>query len=245
MPVRDEAASIPIVLKKLSAAVETAHEVLIIYDHSEDDSIAAVKSIQPKYPRLRLVYNDLGGGILNALYKGIEAAQGQYILIACVDDIGPVLAIDSMVVLLDQGCDFVSGTRYDHGGRRLGGSRHGAFLSTFANTLFRLGGSVLSDSTTGFKMFKRRCFRELKLESRRVGWVVAFEIGIKAQLAGFKLGEIPILSIDRLYGGKSTFQALPWFIEYSCWFCWGIIQLHAQKHRPQVLVYIPAVTPLK
>ena len=44
---------------------------------------------------------------------------------------------------------------------------------------------------------------------------------MKAQLAGFRLGEVPIISVDRLYGGTSTFKLGPWVIEYLRWFVWG------------------------
>jgi glycosyltransferase involved in cell wall biosynthesis len=243
LPVRDEAINIPIMLKLLKAVVETPYEVLIIYDSPNDNSIAATEAIQPAYPNLRLIFNDHGRGILNALRKGFQSAKGQYVLVSCVDEVCPLLVIDDMVALLSQGCDLVSGTRYAYGGRRLGGSILGTLLSTAANMLFCLFGSVLTDTTTGFKMFRHSCFERLNLNSQPVGWVAAFEIGIKAQLIGLKLGEVPILSVDRLYGGQSTFQAAPWLFEYVKWFCWGAPRLLAQKKRPKVTVHIPAVIP--
>ena len=71
-------------------------------------------------------------------------------------------------------------------------------------------------------MFRRSLFDDISLESRPVGWAVAFELSIKAQLQDYKLGEVPIVSIDRLFGGKSTFKLGPWFTEYLRWFIWGI-----------------------
>ena len=117
----------------------------------------------------------------------------------------------------------------------------GAMLSFCANLLMRACGSSLSDVTTGLKMFKRPCFEQLKLESKPVGWVVAIEIGIKAQLSGFKLGEVPIVSLDRLYGGESTFQMGPWMAEYFKWFLWGARHFLTQKQRTEVAVRIPAI----
>jgi len=149
-----------------------------------------------------------------------------------------------MVALLDEGCDFVSGTRYAYGGRRLHGSLAGIIFSTFANFLFRQCGYVLTDATTAFKMLKRSSFDQLNLQSRPIGWVVAFEIGIKAQLAGFKLGEVPVVSIDRIYGGQSTFRFWSWMVEYSKWFVWGAEQLAGQKGpKPTVKIRIPKITP--
>jgi len=53
------------------------------------------------------------------------------------------------------------------------------------------------------------------------------------------LGEVPITSLDRLYGGESTFQAGPWIVEYAKWFVWGASQLCAQKARPDLVIRIP------
>ena len=85
-----------------------------------------------------------------------------------------------------------------------------------------LTGSVLTDSTTGIKMIRRSVFNELDLKAAPVGWAVAFEMAIKAQLAGLQLGEVPIVSIDRLYGGESTFRLGPWVLEYLKWFWFGV-----------------------
>jgi dolichol-phosphate mannosyltransferase len=158
-----------------------------------------------------------------------------------------VLAIDDMIALMEHGCDFVSCTRYAHGGRRLGGSLIGGLLSRLANWLFcRLSGCRLTDATTGIKMFKPELFERLGLEARPVGWAVAFEMGIKAQLAGLKLGEVPIISIDRLYGGKSTFALGAWTAEYLRWFMWGLRQSLRSRRaaRSGVMVRIPSATAL-
>ena len=87
--------------------------------------------------------------------------------------------------------------------------------------------SALSDCTTGIKIFRKSIFNKINLESKPVGWAVAFELSIKAQLQGYKLGEVPIISIDRLFGGESTFKLGPWCVEYLRWFVWGI---RAAKH---------------
>ena len=38
----------------------------------------------------------------------------------------------------------------------------------------------------------------------------------------FKIEEVPMKSVDRLFGGSSTFKPLPWIKEYLRWFFWGI-----------------------
>lgn len=241
LPVRNEGINLKIMLKILRAVVEEPHEVIVIHDTADDCSIPVVQEIQKSYPELFLVHNTLGRGVVNAIKAGVEAARGKYILIFAADEVGPVLAIEDMIGLMNDNCDFVSCTRYAHGGRRLGGSWIGGLLSRSANRLFhRLSGLPFSDATTGIKMFRRDVFHKLNLESRPVGWAVAFEMAIKAQQMGLRLGEVPIVSIDRLYGGESTFRLGPWVGEYSRWFLWGL--RHSWMNRgakPAIKVKIP------
>ena len=245
IPVKNEGLNLTIMLKILRAVVEVPHEVVVVHDDAEDKSADIVVAMSADYPTIRAVHNTYGRGILNALRAGVAAATGKYVLIFAADEIGPVLAVEDMLALMEQGCDFVSCTRYAHGGRRLGGSWIGGLLSRTANWLFcRLSGLKLSDATTGIKMFRPELFEKLHLEARPVGWAVAFEMAIKAQLAGLQLGEVPIVSIDRLYGGKSTFALGSWTNEYLRWFVWGLRQSIARKERSStsVMVRIPLAT---
>jgi len=241
LPVRNEGINLRIMVKILSAAVDVSHEILVIHDEPGDDSIAVVEEMIPQFPTLKLVHNRLGRGVINAIRSGVDAASGDFILIFAADEVGPVVAIEDMLYLMDTGCDFVSCTRYAHGGRRLGGSLTGGFLSRLANRLFCfLTGSHFTDLTTGIKMFRRDCFNRFELQSQPVGWAVAFELAIKAELMGLKLGEVPIVSIDRLYGGKSTFRLGPWFTEYMRWFWWGLGRVRRSNHKTAVIVRKPS-----
>lgn len=242
LPVRNEGLNLKIMLKILRATVEVEHEVLIVCDTPDDESVPIVNAARREYPNARLVINDLGRGVVNAVRAGVRAADGDVILIFAADEVGPVLAIEDMLTLIKNGCDFVSCTRYAHGGRRLGGSVIGGVLSRGANRIFhRLGGSALTDATTGIKMFRKEVFAKIDPQSRPVGWAVAFEMSIKAQLLGLKLGEVPIISIDRLFGGTSTFRVGAWTWEYLYWFMWGARRA-ALGTKPSVAVRIPLAT---
>jgi len=239
LPVRNEGINLRIMVKLLKAVVEVPHELLIVHDFPDDDSIPVVREMQNSHANLRLVHNDRGRGVVNAIRAGVAAAVGDYVLLFAADEVGPVLAIEDMLALMHEGCDFVSCSRYAHGGRRLGGSWIGGGLSRFANRLFhRLAGCVLSDATTGIKLFRRSLFPTLHLEAKPVGWAVTFEMAMKAQLAGWNLGEVPVISIDRLYGGKSTFRLGAWTGEYLRWFLWGFQHLRRVPKASRPLVHV-------
>jgi dolichol-phosphate mannosyltransferase len=231
LPVHNEGANLPIMLRMLSAFLDFSYEVLVVYDDPNDDTIPVIRTEQESHPNLRGLLNERGRGVGRALAAGVEDARGEYVLFMGVDDIGPVLAIGDMLELMDEGCEFVSSTRYAHGGKRLAGPWIGRRLSWWANRMLPwAAGSVFSDSTDATKMFRRDIFERLDLRSRDVGCVIGFEMAIKAQALGLKLGEVPVLSIDRPFGGHSTFRLIPWFVEYGKWF-WRAVFTYGPKMR--------------
>src|SRR5260221_10898440 len=155
MPVRNEGINLRIMLKMLRAVVEVPYEVVIVHDTADDDSVRVVADLPLGQP-VRAVHNTLGRGVVNAIRAGVGASGGRYVLIFAADEVGPVLAIEDMLALMDQGCEFVSCTRYAHGGRRLGGSFIGGGLFPLAHWLFRSrAASLLAHYTTGDTMILR------------------------------------------------------------------------------------------
>ncbi|MGN7613775.1 glycosyltransferase [Magnetococcales bacterium HHB-1] len=234
IPVRNETLNLSIMLRLLKAALKEEHEVLVVIDNPEDSSAEVVQEVQNKERHVHLVLNALGPGIANALQAGVHVASGERVLIFAADEVGPILAIDDMMGLMDEGCHFISCTRYAFGGRRLGGSAIGHLLSYLANISLRLFTRIaLTDATTGIKMFRRKDFPDLVKDATSVGWAVAFEMSINAQLMKLPMGEVPIISIDRLFGGKSTFRLVPWVIGYLKFY--GMAMKKLQKgERPSV-----------
>jgi dolichol-phosphate mannosyltransferase len=154
------------------------------------------------------------------------------VLIYAADEVGPVISMHTMLQRMTEGYDVVSVTRYARGGRRIGGNRLEGFLSRTANFAFRaLTGFPLTDATTGVKMVRRKLFDRIEFESNPVGWAVAFEMTIKFYLLGARMTEIPVVSIDRLYGGESSFRAGSWSKEYFRWFIYGVREVRKARKR--------------
>ena len=238
LPVRNEIMNLRAMIRILGAALACSHEILVVFDSKTDGSAAVVEEMRTSYPRVRPVLNEKVG-VAGAIRSGVEEARGERILIFAADEVGPVLAIDDMLALMDEGVEFVGVTRYAHGGRRLGGSMIGHILSRTANWLLHTAfGAAFSDSTTGIKMFRRADFNSLTRNAESVGWTLAFEMAINAQLNGFKLGEVPTISIDRLFGGKSSFKLVPWVIAYFGFFILAVRKLPRLK-APVVQIRIP------
>ena len=112
LPVYNEAESVKVMGQILKATIEVPNEVLIVYDFPEDNSIPSAEWLQERYEGIRLIHNQIGRGVPNAIKAGFEAAEGDVVLIATVDEVFPIAKIDDMVKLIARGCDFVSVTRY-------------------------------------------------------------------------------------------------------------------------------------
>jgi glycosyltransferase involved in cell wall biosynthesis len=244
LPVRNDAPSVNVMVRILTALIDVPCELLVVYDDPNDTAVPVVERLKNRYTNLHGLLNDQRG-VLNAVRTGVAAAQGRFVLIYAADEIGPVLAIERMLELMHQGCDFVSGTRYRGGGRRYGGSFVGHILSRSANMMFRLmSATALSDCTTGIKMFRRDLFPRFDLIRDSGGWSFAFEMAICAQLLGLRIGEVPVVSIDRLFGGRSTFRPIPWIVSYSKGFFWGIRRLPPwYRPRPQLAIPVHRYAP--
>ncbi len=242
LPVRNEGANLPVTIKMFNSFISCIHEIIIIFDFPEDNTVPVVIELQKQYKNIKLIHNTLGPGVVYAIQMGIKHAEGEYILMYAADEILPVFSINDMVKLLDTECDFINCTRYSYGGRRFGGNIFSGVISSIGNELFSLlANSAFSDSTTGIKMFRKSIFHLFSFEFPPVGWAFAFEMSIKSQLYELRLGEVPLISIDRLFGGKSTLNFYKWFIQYSKLFVWGVVKLRHKNgfKRLSVQVRIP------
>ncbi len=224
LPIFNERDSLPIMVRLLNSSIKFPKEIIIVYDSEQDNAINVAQSLVKEFDNIKLVHNKIEKGVRHAVEAGVQNAKYEIILITAVDEIFPIVAVDKMIShFIQNDLDFVSGTRYAKGGIRLGGSLIGSIFSRVANKSFKFFTKIpLSDCTTGIKMMKKNIWQSIKLESKPIGWAFSFELSIKVYLKKYKIDEFPLKSVDRLFGGSSTFKFGPWLIEYLRWFIWGI-----------------------
>jgi len=224
LPVYNEKESLGIMVRLLATTLKFNHEIIIIHDSFNDNSLEEANILKKEFSNVKVIHNKIGPGVKNAVETGVKNSTYDLILITAVDEIFPIISIDRMLEqLVKNNQDFISGTRYSKGGSRLGGSAVGSILSRTANKIFNYLSEIeLTDCTTGIKMMKKEVWNSIEFRSNSVGWAFAFELSIKAYIKGYKISEYPIKSVDRLFGGSSTFKLGPWLKEYLKWFFWGI-----------------------
>jgi glycosyltransferase involved in cell wall biosynthesis len=217
VPVYNEPDNIGPSLRALVREVHTPTEILVVYDFDEDTTLPAVRALEPEMPQVRLVRNDLGRGVLNAMKAGIGAARGTYIVISMADGSDDVAVIDQMVELARNGADVVAASRYMRGGAQHGGPWLKGLLSRLAGlSLHWLGGVPVHDSTNNFKLYSRRFLDSVTIESTG-GFELALELTVKASLTGRRLAEVPATWSDRT-AGESHFRLWAWLPRYLRWY---------------------------
>lgn len=232
LPIHNEKESLPIMIRLLNSTLKIKHEILAIYEDDKDNAKSIGQELMKEIEEFKIIKNKYGRGVRFSIQTGIDLAKYDTIFITAVDEIFPIISIEAMYQeIFIKNFDFVSGTRYSKGGARLGGSIIGSFLSRFSNFIFnKLTKSQLTDFTTGIKMMKKQVWNSIEFNSKPIGWAFAFELSIKAIIANYKVCEIPFKSVDRLFGGKSTFKVGSWTLEYLKWFFYGILKLNIFKN---------------
>jgi glycosyltransferase involved in cell wall biosynthesis len=197
MPCLNEEETIPICIKKAFRCFQeigAIGEVVVSDNGSTDRSVQTAEKLGAK-----VVFQKIKG-YGAALMAGIEAAEGDIIVMADSDDSYDWLAMKSFIDKIEEGYDLVMGNRFK------GGIQHGAmpflhryfgnpFLSILAKILFR---APVSDFHCGMRAFTKEAYRKMKL--RMTGMEFATEMVANSARNGLRIAEVPTV----LYRDKRT-----------------------------------------
>lgn len=221
IPIYHEEDNISRMIKGLRKNVKTSNEIILVYDRDTDPTIKIVKKLQKIYSKINLVKNKYGDGVVNALKTGFKTSKGDLIIITMADLSDNPKDIDKMVKKIDEGYDFVCGSRYITGGQRKGGPKTNGLLSLVAcKTLHLLTNIPTSDATNAFKCFKKTLIDGITIESRG-GFELPLELAVKAYALNMKITEIPTAWLGR-EKGKSKFKTLQWIPHYLKWYFFAL-----------------------
>jgi len=190
----------------------------IVYDFEGDTTVPVVRSVLDRYSWIRLVRNDLGRGVVNAIRAGIAAGSSPVVIVTMADLSDDLTSVSRMVELIEsEGFDVVAGSRYMAGGQQIGGPKFKKFLSRAAGlSLYWIGALPIHDATNAFRAYRRAWLETVTIESTG-GFEYSLELTVKASLAGKKIGEVPSTWRDRS-AGESRFMLRKWLPKYMKWY---------------------------
>jgi glycosyltransferase involved in cell wall biosynthesis len=222
IPVYNESENIQQVLRKITESLQNEpHEILVVYDFDEDNTLPAIEQMADKPQNLRLIKNE-SGGVLNAIKAGFLAASGDVIVTTMADLSDDPADIPAMVQKCREGASVVAGSRYVRGGRQIGGPVIKRFLSRAASlSLYWVAGVNTHDATSNFRAYRTDFIRSVEIESCK-GFEIATELTVKAHLSGKQIDEVPTTWHDRT-AGTSRFKLRQWLPEYLKWYSKAMI----------------------
>jgi len=225
IPVYNEAGNIGKLIRKINKQVAAPHQLILVYDFDEDNTVPVVKKLQKRQRNIKLVKNNMGDGrgVMNAIKTGFKLVKSGAVVVTMADLADDPKTINVMFKKIQQGYDVVNGSRYCKDGRKVGGPAFKSWLSRLSGLLTPIMlGIPTKDVTNAFKMYRKKVLDSIKIESEG-GFEIAMEIVIKAHAKGFKITEVPTTWHDRT-SGESRFKLIAWLPRYVHWYVWGIRQ---------------------
>lgn len=217
-PVYNEAENIERHLRGIEAHARGDYEIILVYDFDEDNTPPVVRALDPPVGRLRLIKNELGQGVVNAIRTGFAASRAWLGCVVTMADLSdPPVHIASLVEKMREGYDVVAASRYMPGGRQHGGQLLKRTLARTAGVAaYWITGIGIHDVTTNYRAYSRRIMDTVPIESRG-----AFELGLeltaKCHLQGWPVGEIPSDWFDRC-AAESKFHFWKLLPGYLRWY---------------------------
>ena len=192
IPTLNEVESLPWVIENLP---EWVSELVIVDGLSTDRTETLARSLRPDV----VVVHQYQRGKGAALRAGFAAAKGEIIVMIDADGSTDPREMDRFVEALEDGADFVKGSRHTHGG----GSADFTRLRAVGNKMFVLAanalyGSRFTDLCYGYCAFWRHHVEDLGLSAD--GFEIETELVLGALKAGLEIREVPSYELERRAG---------------------------------------------
>lgn len=212
LPTYNEKGNIGVLIEKIEEVVKNlsnyTFEILVVDDSSPDGTASVVTNLQKYYTNLRLVLNKNKVGLGRAMVIGMDYAVqklGADLLFEMDADLShDPKKIPEFLKKIEEGADFVVGSRYIKGGsipQRWG--LHRKIFSRVGNLTVRsiLGNFWIHEWTNGFRVLKRKFFEASRNELLDFsGYTFQVAFLHKSLKKGAKIAEVPIDFSERYYG---------------------------------------------
>ena len=173
-------------------------EILVVDDSSPDNTIPAVRALEPELPNLRLVVRTTDPGLSQSVVDGFGLARAPVIMVIDADFSHPVELIPRFLAEIRGGADVVIGSRYMKGGGIEAWPLSRRLISSGATLLGRVLFPEITDPVSGFFAVKKEVVAGAPLRPR--GYKILMEVLGKGRWTTAR--EIPFVFSDRKAGSS-------------------------------------------
>jgi dolichol-phosphate mannosyltransferase len=195
IPAHNEAGSIAgtvtaLVTKLTGESID--HEILVVNDHSKDQTASILRNLALNYPSVRYVDNSSPGGFGFAVRCGLENFAGDAVAVYMADASDTPEDLVRFIRTMEiTGVDCVFGTRFASESRVVDYPLPKLILNRMANLFIQiLFGLRYNDVTNAFKLYRKHVIDGLKpLLSQHFNLTV--ELPLKSIVRGFSYEVVP------------------------------------------------------
>ena len=175
-------------------------EVVVVNDHSTDNTRKVVEGLGQKDKRIRVVDNEYASGIGYAIRKGLEAYQGDLALLAMADSSDDPKDMVQYVRAIEEGYDCCFGNRWCKEAKTINYPKYKLWVNRLANFgMSVMFGTPYRDITNAFKCYSRQTITGIKpVLSRHFN--ITVELPLKAIVRGYKYKVVPSNWYNRRVG---------------------------------------------
>jgi len=204
IPAHNEASCITSTAQSLFAELDRQgidHEILVVNDHSTDQTEAVLQRLIPAIPTLRYLNNSHAKGLGLAVRLGLESFSGDAVALYMADgsdDPGDLVRFFRK--MQSDNTDCVFGTRFSRESKVVGYPLVKLVLNRCGNNFIRiLFGLRYNDITNAFKLYRRHVIQGLQpIISHHYNLTV--ELPLKAIVRGFSYSVVPNRWTERRQG---------------------------------------------
>ena len=211
-PTFNERDNLPLLVKGVLA--HDGYRVLVVDDGSPDGTGQVADRLAREYPgRVEVLHRTAARGLGRSYVDGLKLAlQRQDVDLICqMDaDLSHDPAYLPALAAATANYDLVIGSRYLNGVSVVNWPLRRIFLSAFANRYVRLVTRLKThDCTSGYRCWRREALSRIPLD-RLVsdGWAFLVEMLFEAKQRGCRIGEAPIIFVERRQGQSKVSAAV-------------------------------------
>ncbi|MEJ2054793.1 MAG: polyprenol monophosphomannose synthase [Calditrichaceae bacterium] len=220
IPTYNEVENVEQLTERIYSYMPDIH-VLYIDDGSPDGTAQLIKTIMKKNNRVHILERPGKMGLGSAYIEGFKFALKngyEYILQMDADfSHDPGELPNFMSAIKDN--DMVIGSRYIKGVNVVNWPLSRLLLSYFANAFTRVvTGLPICDATGGFKCYRSSVLENINLDGiSSNGYAFQIELTFKIWRKNYRIKEIPIIFVDRVYGESKLSSKIMWEAFFLVW----------------------------
>ena len=180
-------------------------QLIIVDDNSNDGTEQLIAELGKNWVELIIRTEDRG--LSPAVIAGLQSTSTEFCVVMDADGSHPVSAVPQMIEALQQGADFVVGSRYIGGGTTEDGWGVLRWLNSKIATLMARPFTKVLDPMSGFLAFRRSTFEQAE-NLNPVGYKIGLELIVKCNC--INVTEIPIHFRTRQLGESKLTLSVQW-----------------------------------